>query len=196
MAWEQRKKHLTTGDIAELCGVNYRTVIRWIQMGRLNAYQLPGTRGDNRVLMRDFLEFLRDNKVPLPIELQPYSKRVLVVEDEAPMAKAIKRALLRKGYEVMIADGGFLAGALAATFSPAVMTLDLKMPGLSGIDVLKAIRADPELANIKVIVVSAMPEEELQAALEAGADDVLEKPFKNKDLVDKVARFADAIPMG
>lgn len=110
------------------------------------------------------------------------------------MAKAIKRALERKGYEVMVAPDGFLAGALAATFSPAVMTLDLKMPGLNGMDVLKAIRNDPELAAIKIIVVSAMPEEELQAALEAGADDILEKPFKNKDLVDKVARFADAIP--
>jgi len=96
----------------------------------------------------------------------------------------------------MIANDGFLAGALAATFSPAVMTLDLKMPGLSGIEVLKAIRNDPELANIKIIVVSAMPEEELKAALEAGADDILEKPFKNADLVQKVARFADAIPAG
>jgi len=194
MPWEQRKKHLTTGDVAELCGVNYRTVIRWIHTDLLTAYQLPGTRGDNRILMRDFLEFLRDHRVPLPSELQPYTRRVLVVEDEEPMAKAIKRALERKGYEVMVAPDGFLAGALAATFSPAVMTLDLKMPGLSGMDVLKAIRNDPELAAIKIIVVSAMPEEELQAALEAGADDILEKPFKNKDLVAKVARFADAVP--
>ncbi|MCD4751296.1 MAG: response regulator [Thermoanaerobaculales bacterium] len=194
MPWEQRNKHLTTGDIAELCGVNYRTVIRWIHTDLLVAYQLPGTRGDNRVLMRDFLEFLRNHRVPLPSELQPYSRRVLVVEDEAPMAKAIKRALERKNYEVMVAPDGFLAGALAATFSPAVITLDLKMPGLSGMDVLKAIRNDPELAAIKIIVVSAMPEKELQAALDAGADDILEKPFKNTDLVDKVARFADAGP--
>ncbi len=194
MQWEQRKKHLTTGDIATLCGVNYRTVIRWIHSGLLKAYQLPGTRGDNRILMRDFLEFLRDNRVPVPAELQPYSRRVLVVEDEAAMAKAIKRALVRKGFEVMVANDGFLAGSLAATFSPAVMTLDLKMPGLSGMDVLKAIRNDPELANIKIVVVSAMPEEELKAALEAGADDILEKPFKNADLVRKVARFADAVP--
>lgn len=195
MAWDPNKRHLTTGDIAELCGVNFRTVIRWIQNGLLKAYQLPGNRGDNRVQKRDFLEFLRDNRIPVPSEFQPYSRRILVVEDDELMAKAIKRALERKEYEVMVAPGGFLAGAMAATFSPAVMTLDLKMPGLSGIDVLKAIRSDPELAGIKVVVVSAMPQKELDEALEAGADDILEKPFKNKDLIAKVSRLADAIPL-
>lgn len=195
MVWDGKKRQLTTGDIAEMCGVNFRTVIRWIQADLLPAYQLPG-RGDNRVLVRDFLEFLRKNRMPIPDEMRPFSRKILVVEDDAAMAKAIKRALERQGFEVMVATSGFLAGALAATFSPAVMTLDLKMPGLDGLQVLKGIRNDPELAGIKVLVVSAMPQAELDRALEEGANDILEKPFKNKDLVAKVAELSGADNIG
>ena len=55
------KRTLTTGEIANYCGVNFRTVIRWIQRGQLRAYQLPG-RGDNRVEVHNFIAFLRENK--------------------------------------------------------------------------------------------------------------------------------------
>jgi len=190
VAWDRDKKYLTTGDISQLCGVNFRTVIRWIRSGRLKAFQLPGSRGDNRVAAKDFLRFLRDNNIPIPEELAPPVLRILIVEDDNRMAQAIHRALKRKGFETMIAPDGFLAGSLAATFRPAVMTLDLKMPGLGGLQVLKAIRSMHGLEAMKILVVSAMPRNQLDEALAAGADDVLEKPFENKDLVEKVSLLA------
>lgn len=186
------KRFLTTGDIAEMCGVNYRTVIRWVEAGRLKAFQLPGGRGDRRVLPQDFVAFLRDNNMPLPEELlQQPARTVLVVEDEELMAKAIQRALRRAGFETMLATEGFLAGMLALVFRPTVITLDLKMPGLGGLAVLKAIRQREELVTTKVLVVSAMPREQLDEALAAGADGVLEKPFKNKDLVERVGALCE-----
>lgn len=190
-----KKRALTTGDIAELLSVNFRTVVRWIDRGLLKAYKLPG-RGDNRVLVPDFLVFLRENNIPVPEELQPPERRVLIVEDEEKMAKAMQRALRRAGFETQLALEGFLAGTLATTFVPAVITVDLKMPGLGGLAVLKAIRDLPELAGVKVLVVSAMPQDQLEEALAAGADDVLEKPFKNKELVQKVATLAGVEPEG
>jgi len=189
VTFDSTKRNLTTGDIAELCGVNFRTVIRWIQRGHLKAFQLPG-RGDNRVQLGDFLAFLRENNMPIPEELQRTTRKVLIVEDDDRMAKAIQRALVRAGFETEIAADGFKAGTLVTSFSPAVMTLDLKMPGLGGLEVLKTVRQDPALTTLKVLVVSAMPREELDEALAAGADDVLEKPFANKDLVQKVAILA------
>lgn len=189
MAIDINKRALTTGDIAKLCGVNFRTVIRWIQRGHLKAFQLPG-RGDNRVLMADFLKFLRANSMPVPEELQVKSQRVLIVEDDEKMAKAIQRALKRKGFETLIASNGFDAGSLAISYEPAVVTLDLQMPGLGGIEVLKAVRNNPDLAKVKVLVVSAMPDHELNEAREAGADDTLKKPFSNTDLIDRVAELA------
>ena len=106
------------------------------------------------------------------------------------MANAIRRTLRRAGFEVMIAPNGFKAGALLGTFTPSVITLDLQMPGLSGFDVLSFVRQMPNLADLRVLVVSAMPRKELEAARAAGADDVLEKPFKNEVLVEKVSRLA------
>jgi CheY-like chemotaxis protein len=180
-----QKRNLTTGDIAKLCGVNFRTVIRWIQRGHLKAFQLPG-RGDNRVLVSDFLAFLRANNMPVPEELQKTGRRVLVVEDDAKMAASIQRSLKRAGFDVAIAKDGFSAGSMVNTFTPAVMTLDLKMEGIGGLEVLKSIRSNPELSQLKVLVVSAMPQEQLDEAAAAGADGVLAKPFKNPELVKRL----------
>jgi len=188
------KRYLTTGDISKLCGVNFRTVIRWIRAHKLKAYQLPGTRGDNRVLVKDFITFLTKNDIPIPEELQPPAHRILIVEDDERMAKAMQRALRRAGFETMLATDGFLAGMLATTFKPFVITLDLKMPGLGGVQLLKAIRDLPAMATTKILIVSAMPQDQLDEALKAGADDTLEKPFENKDLVQKVAELAGVEP--
>ena len=54
---------LTTGEVARFCGVNFRTVLRWIERGQLVAYRLPG-RGDHRIKMDDFLAFMAER---LPI---------------------------------------------------------------------------------------------------------------------------------
>jgi excisionase family DNA binding protein len=183
------KRTLTTGEIAKYCGVNFRTVIRWIERGLLKAHQLPG-RGDNRVEVHDFLAFLRANEMPIPEEFLDRSRRVLIVEDDAAMAAAIQRTLKRAGFETRVASDGFRAGTLLGTFLPGVMTLDLRMPGIPGIDVLKFVRLAERLKDIRILIVSAMPRKELDEALAAGADDVLEKPFKNQDLVEKVSRLA------
>lgn len=182
------KPSLTTGEIADYCGVNFRTVIRWIKRGHLKAYQLPG-RGDNRVEIRDFVNFLRENSMPIPDDFRKYSMRVLIVDDDTSMAKNIQRVLHRAGFETEIALDGFQAGTLAESFTPSVMTLDLKMPGLSGLEVIRFARSKDNLKHIKIVVVSAMPQQDLDEALNAGADCVLEKPFNNDELVEKVSEL-------
>jgi CheY-like chemotaxis protein len=70
---------------------------------------------------------------------------------------------------------------------PELITLDLDMPGLNGFEVLSFIRQMPELANLKVIVISGLPSEALQKAKDAGADAVLAKPFENTTLKNIIA---------
>lgn len=185
----QDKKILTTGEIAEYCGVNFRTVIRWVERGLLKAYQLPG-RGDNRVEVSDFLDFLKKNNMPIPKEFQKHMERILIMDDEPEMAKSIQRVLRQQGYETMIANDGFRAGSLLTLFEPAVLTLDLQMPGVGGLEVLKFIREKEEFNRLKILVISAMPDKELQAALTAGADDILEKPFDNQILIQKIQHLS------
>jgi len=182
---------MTTGEVAKYCGVSFRTVIRWIERGHLNAYKLPG-RGDNRVQMADFMLFLKQNKMPVPEELKHIetmgvaTKRVLIVEDDDIMACAIEFLLEQAGYETKVAADGFQAGAMLATYKPDVMTLDMMLPGMSGIEVLKFIRGMEAFSDLRILVVSGTVAENSEIYIDAGADDVLSKPFENVMLVDKV----------
>ena len=184
-----KKKAYTTGEIADFCGVNFRTVIRWIERGLLKAYQLPG-RGDNRVKIDDFIRFLHTQNIPVPDEFREISRRVLIIEDERSVAKSIERILQKSGFETQVAYDGFSAGSLIESFAPAVITLDLLMPGVSGLEVLKYIRSTPSIAATKVLVVSILEKKKLDEALKAGADGALQKPFNNKELVEKVKKLA------
>ena len=181
----RQSRSLTTGEIADHCGVNLRTVIRWIEKGHLPAYKLPG-RGNNRVQLVDFLSFLDRHGMPLPEALRGYGNRVLVVEDDRPMAESIARLLRANGYEVRVALDGFQAGDALRAFLPALMTLDLRMPGLDGFQVLDYVRRDTELARLKILVLSSLPAGQLQQAVAAGADDALAKPFDAAELVHRI----------
>jgi len=176
---------LTTGEAARICGVNFRTVSRWIERGLLPAYKLPG-RGDRRVLVGELHEFMRKNGIPDHTLAVVQPRRVLIVDDEPNMARAIERVLRGAGFETAVASNGFEAGAMLPIFKPALMTLDLRMPGLDGLDVLRFLKKNELPAPLKTLVVSADSEERLQMALALGAHGVVRKPFTNEELLAAV----------
>jgi excisionase family DNA binding protein len=178
-------KSLTTGDIAKYCDVNLRTVIRWIDKGSLKGYKLPG-RGNNKVTVENFVDFLKENKMPIPTEFLPNNKTTLIVDDDENMASAIKRVLKRNGFECSTATNGFLAGSKLMQYKPTLMTLDLSMPGLNGFELLKHLRAENQFNDLKILVISALKQDRLDEALALGANAVLSKPFKNEELVNVV----------
>jgi CheY-like chemotaxis protein len=185
------KRNLTTGDIAKLCGVNFRTVIRWIQRGHLKAFQLPG-RGDNRVQVADFIEFLQENNMPIPEEIQPPVKRVLIIEGDQDTAAGMKKVLAKAGFETEVAGDGFTAGALARSFNPSVMTVDVGMKGIDGAQAIKLMREDPQLGLTKVIALTAASttKKKRQELTDAGADEVVDRPLTGADLVKRVTELA------
>jgi excisionase family DNA binding protein len=178
-------KSLTTGDIAQYCDVNLRTVIRWIDKGSLKGYKLPG-RGNNRVTVDNFLVFLKENNMPIPTEFLSNNKTTLIVDDDQDMASAIKRVLKKNGFKCDTATNGFLAGSKLMEHKPTLMTLDLTMPGLNGFELLKYLRAENQFNDLKILVISALTQDRLDEALVLGANAVLAKPFKNEDLVNLV----------
>lgn len=192
MARNFNKRNLTTGDIAKLCGVNFRTVIRWIQRGHLKAFQLPG-RGDNRVQVADFIDFLNENDMPIPQELKPTPKKVLIVEGDEEVGRVFDEALRGVGYETRLATDGFSAGALARSFNPSVMTVDVDMKGIDGARAIKLMREDPELGLTRVIAVAASNTSKKKRAelVAAGADEVVDRPFTGVDLVEKIRSLED-----
>jgi len=180
---------LTSSEAARLCGVSFRTVIRWIQRGQLQAYKLPG-RGDHRIPVAELRHFMQANAIPEPPEMQrDMPRRILIVEDEPNMARAMSRALKSAGFATASAGDGFQAGLLLHSYQPGLMTLDLRMPGVDGFAVLRTLHENPLPFSCKVLVVSGETPARLQEALALGADGVLAKPFTNEELLAAVRRL-------
>jgi DNA-binding response OmpR family regulator len=114
--------------------------------------------------------------------------RVLVVEDDHDIAELIVRYLQKAGHTVdSVASGSAVLPKVRATVPDAIV-LDLMLPGMDGLLVCQALRADPTTAAIPVIMVTARGEEaERIAGLELGADDYVTKPFSPKELTARVA---------
>lgn len=109
---------------------------------------------------------------------------VLIIEDEPSYVDAVSVALAREGIGVQAAADGRQGLARLRELRPDVVLLDLMLPELSGIDVLKLIRAESE---VPVIVVSAKDaESDVVLALELGADDYLTKPYSLRELVARI----------
>lgn len=182
-------KTLTSGEIASYCDVNLRTVIRWIESGKLKGFKLPG-RGNNRVLVDDFIDFLERHDMPVPSQLQgDVNPKVLIVDDELPVAKSIQRVARRAGYDTLVATGGFQAGVMLSQHNPTLMTLDLSMPGMDGYSVIQFTREQARYKRLKILVISALDDTSLERARELGADATLSKPFSNHDLTEVLERF-------
>jgi excisionase family DNA binding protein len=178
----------TTGDVAKFTGVNFRTVIRWIERGELSGYKLPG-RGDHRVTKSSLVIFMVSNGMPIPLELSGVELKALIVDDDAPMANAIARVLKRAGWDVQVANDGFEAGMHLISFQPSLLILDLKMPSMDGFSVLASTRDKPEFDPLKILVVSGQQQGELDKALKSGANAALAKPFSNEQLLAVVEKW-------
>lgn len=115
--------------------------------------------------------------------------RVLIVDDDEGMRVVIADILGREGYQVSAAAHGAAGLTQAAVLQPDLILCDIKMPGMSGYEVLSALRREPSTAVTPVIFLTGMDEPEtLRAAMNLGADDYLVKPVPSSVLVAAVAR--------
>jgi len=109
---------------------------------------------------------------------------VVVVDDEPQIARALRVALTARGYEVRTAGNGETALELIATEPPDLILLDLGLPGIDGVEVLRRLRGFSEAPVIVLSVREAQTEK--VAALDAGADDFLTKPFGMDELLARM----------
>lgn len=112
-------------------------------------------------------------------------KRILVVDDEPPIQRILRRNLTVSGYEVLVAENGEQAVELVRIHQPDLILLDLWLPGeLDGINVCVQVR---QWSKVPIIVLSARTDEKQKVqALDLGADDYLTKPFNNDELLARV----------
>ena len=112
---------------------------------------------------------------------------ILIVDDEYAGRQTLESVLEPEGYHLLMAENGLQAIEKAKQLLPDVILLDVMMPGMTGFEVCQRIRSDPQVAEIPIIVLTALDDREsMLTALKAGADDFISKPFDRYELRARV----------
>ena len=113
--------------------------------------------------------------------------RILVADDDVDIRELVEFKLSTLGHDVVaVADGAAAIDACQVS-RPDLAVLDVMMPGVSGLDAIRAIRADPSLADLPVILLTARAQEsDVETGFDSGADDYITKPFSPRELAARV----------
>ena len=120
---------------------------------------------------------------------------VIVADDDSDVRTLVAIAVSRAGLELVdeLADGTSAWEAIES-FVPDIVVLDVSMPGMTGLEIIRRIRADPALQHIRAILLSAGADDHSRAAgMDAGADEYLLKPFSPKTLAEHLSQVAETI---
>jgi DNA-binding response OmpR family regulator len=117
--------------------------------------------------------------------------RIFLVDDDVDLAELVRTKLIAEGHQVTIINSGEGAFEMAKQVKPDIVILDIMLPGVTGYQICRRFRKDPELYRVAVLILTALGEEpEVIHGLEQGADDYLVKPFKLERLMDKLSSLA------
>jgi DNA-binding response OmpR family regulator len=140
---------------------------------------LPDRKSADREAMVDPLRFSDDMAGRVPV--------LLVADDDEDILTLVRLGLMRSGFDVVVARDGEEALRLTREHQPDLAVIDWMMPKTSGIDVLRAIRAGSDTAEIPVVLLTARASDrDVAEGMAAGADDYIKKPFSPQDLAARV----------
>lgn len=180
-------RYLTTGQVSKACGVSLVTVKKWITQGKLRAFRTPG--GHFRITAE---EFKRLQSTYGFLAEPPDFPRVLVVDDDPQIVELVLDGLrrMRPTPKLEAASDGYEGILKVGTFRPHLLVLDLRMPGLDGLEVCRRIKSSPATRATKILVITAFPQDFAEEQVrEAGADVFLTKPFTIGELKAQVRRL-------
>lgn len=185
----EMKQSFSTSEVAKYCHVTADTIRKWAEAGRILVFKTPG--GHRRIRREDLIQFLRENGIPIHGDLNSSGLRVLVVDGERSVVAVIRRFLerSRNPFQIEAALDGFDAGRQVAMFRPDVVFLDLRLPGVDGLDVCRRLKDLPDLPGVRIISTVSMEDRDLSSrSLECGASVNLIKPFSPDDLRRALAK--------
>ena len=113
--------------------------------------------------------------------------RIVVADDDIDIRELVEFKLSTLGHDVVAVSDGAAAIDACQAQRPDLAVLDVMMPGVSGLDAIRAIRADPSLADLPVILLTARAQEnDVETGFDSGADDYITKPFSHRELASRV----------
>jgi excisionase family DNA binding protein len=170
---------------AKRCAISRWTLIKYVNSGELKASRTPG--GHYRILKEDLENFIIKKKMYPLVRNRSSNKRILIVDDDLQVQKLLIAILSSKKYETETASSGFEAGAKVVKFNPGLIILDLFMPEMSGFEVCRQIKKDPETSHIKIIALTGHDSKQNRdRIMEEGADGFMAKPVEKDVLLQHV----------
>jgi two-component system response regulator MtrA len=113
--------------------------------------------------------------------------RILVADDDVDIRELVEFKLSTLGHEIVAVSDGVAAVEACRANRPDLAVLDVMMPGLSGLEAIREIRAEPSLADLPVILLTARAQEsDVETGFDSGADDYITKPFSPRELASRV----------
>jgi excisionase family DNA binding protein len=183
MTATQRQATYTTGEVARLCQVTKRTVIKWIDGGRLTGYTIPGSR-HRRVTAESLQAFMRANGIPDHARVA--RPRILIVDDDADLLELLKDTL-RDEFDVDVASTALDAATRLTAFQPDIILLDIRLPDLSGLQVCRHFQSYKKSRKVPILTMSAYGGEiDPREVRLSGADAFLPKPLRLADLKQRI----------
>ncbi len=190
---ENGRRFFTTSEIARYCAVTNDGVLKWIKSSKLRAFSTPG--GHYRISAEDFRAFLERFEMPVDESFFRGSKKertVLVVDDERDIRDIVRRLLEELDVDLRIeeAQDGYDAGIKIGNLQPDLVIMDLMMPRVDGFQLCRSIRENDETRTMKVLAITAFPEQEnVKKMYDAGADLCLIKPLQLEHFKLEVMRL-------
>jgi two-component system response regulator RpaA len=186
------KKVYTTGEAARICNVTIRTVIKWFESGELKGFKIPNSR-DRRIPSENLIEFMKKHEIPLNRLDLDNRKRILIADDEEGILFVLKQFFGDIGiFDIETASSGLETGMKLGSFSPHVLILDHLLGDTTSREVLRSIKGNPYLEDLKIIIMSGyVTDEEVEEMLKNGIQDFIRKPFDLNDVKAKVLRVLE-----
>lgn len=189
---DDESRLLSTGDISRMFDVNRVTVAEWVNSGKLPAIKTLG--GHSRFRPSEIVQLLMDGGLPIPDELRSSRPGILIVDDEIAILNTLSRRI-ESGYpnaDVETASNGITALLKIGHAAPEAVILDLVMPKMDGIEVIRRIKAEPRHMRIKILAMSGFVKDEA-IVMKAGADAFFPKGTNQKELIDALPEFLPAL---
>lgn len=121
------------------------------------------------------------------------AKKILIVDDEPNIVISLEFLMKREGFDVSVANDGEEAVHCIRTERPDLVLLDVMMPKKNGFEVCQEVKADPELQDVRILMLTAKGRDtEVSKGLALGADAYMTKPFSTKELVERVRSMLES----
>lgn len=183
---QQTKRFYTTGEVARYCEVDINTIKRWIRKGILQAFSTP--QGHFRVTRNDFIAFLRAHGFPYDPTYfgdGESSVDVLIIDDDPSQIDLLSSLLHSRNQSLRIesSTNGFDGYRRIDKHRPKLVLLDLKLPGMSGLELIRVLQDCDQLAATGIVVISSFLNEDIRCTLtNLGVQRIIPKPPEREQL--------------